>query len=172
MGKCASRPKRNNRRGEDDALYEPAAVQAIEDTPGEQQENPAVVKQDDPVSLEEVNGEVLDELPSTSRDDHGDDDNPPNDNTEAASEQQLDSQTEPNITEIHENSEERAMSSDSNGGHGDQNEATDSQTQGKKSKHSPSIPGVAIAISPKPSSSTIPESTGLHQVSFQALINY
>ncbi len=57
-----SRHKQHKRRVVDDAPYEPAAVQAIEDAPGEQQENPAAGQQYDPVSLEEVNG---DELPST-----------------------------------------------------------------------------------------------------------
>ncbi len=173
MGKCVSRHKKHKGRGEDDAPYEPAAVLAIEDKPGEEQGNPAAGKQDDPVHPEEVNGEVLDELPSTSRDDHGDDDNPLNDNNEAASDQESDSQTELHSTQSHDNSEEKGMSSDSIGGHGYQSETKDSKMrESKKSKPSLSNRRVAIAISPKPSTSIVPESTGLHQVSIQALINY
>ncbi len=58
MGKCVSRHKRHKRRGENDAPYEPAAVQAIEDAPCEQQENPAAGKLDDPVHPEKVNRPV------------------------------------------------------------------------------------------------------------------
>ncbi len=160
MGKCVSRHKQHKRRGEYDAPYEPAEPQAIaaEDKQAGHQKDPVAGKLDDPVPLEEVNGEVLDELQSVSTDDHGNNDNLPNDNNEAASNQVSDSQTEPC-----ENSAERQTNSDSNGGHGDQNETTDSKIkESKKSKHS--SPTVAIAISQKPHTSIVPESTNLHQV--------
>ena len=171
MGKCVSRQKRHKRRVFNDAPHEPAAVRAIEDAPGEQQENLVAGKLDDPVHPEMVSGGVLDELPSTSRDDHGDDDNPPNNNTETASDEVSDSQIEPNISEIHENSEEQCMTSDSVGDRGAGNEAKDSQIkESKLSKPSLSSPGVAIAIqsSPKPGPSA---SLHLHQVPLKEFLN-
>ncbi len=70
-----------------------------------------------------------------------------------------------NITEIHENSEEKCMTSDSVGDRGDGNEAKDSQMQeNKKSKPLPSSPGVAIAISSKHGPSA---SSHLHRVTLR-----
>ncbi len=165
MGKCVSRHYPHNGRVVNDAPYEPAAVQASEDTPGEQQKNPVAGKPDDPVYPQEVNWEVLDELPSVSTNEHDDSDNPPNNDTEAPSDQVSDSQIEPNITEIHESSKEKCMTSDCVGDRGDGNEAKDSHiNESKKSKPSLSSLGVAVEISPKQDPSA---SSHLHQVTLK-----
>ncbi len=93
MGKSVSKHRQHKRGVVNDAPYEPAAVRADEDAPDERQENPVEGQQDNPVHPEEVNWEVLDEVPSASTDDHGDYENPP----EAASDEVSDSQIEPNI---------------------------------------------------------------------------